>query len=193
MSTITEVSVPASEFALEAAFDSVPEIEVEFDRVVARDGDQPMPHLWVRGPDEPRATRALSADPSIETVEHLSTLEDRQLYQVEWGEAARETIDTLLSENVSILEALGVDGRWQIDLLFPDWEDLSSFYSVCANGGPSIDFRTIGPLDASPWFGQRDLSDKQRGTLRSALELGYYDVPRRITLTELAAELDVSH
>ncbi len=37
------------------------------------------------------------------------------------------------------------------------------------------------------------LTEKQRHTLEVALELGYFETPRDITLKELAAELDITH
>ena len=37
------------------------------------------------------------------------------------------------------------------------------------------------------------LTKTQYETVVTAYELGYFDVPRKVTLKELAAELDVSH
>ncbi|WP_247729837.1 helix-turn-helix domain-containing protein [Halovivax limisalsi] len=59
-----------------------------------------------------------------------------------------------------------------------------------AAAGVSPDLRRLtayegrsGPLDA--------LTDRQREVLRTAFELGYYDVPRTAATTDVAAELDL--
>jgi predicted DNA binding protein len=40
--------------------------------------------------------------------------------------------------------------------------------------------------------GQYMLTDTQRETIQLAHELGYYDIPRDVTMADLASELDVS-
>ncbi|ODR82855.1 DNA-binding protein [Haladaptatus sp. W1] len=40
---------------------------------------------------------------------------------------------------------------------------------------------------------QHELTEQQHETLRSAMEWGYYEIPRRATATDLAEELGVSH
>lgn len=193
MSTIAEISVPAAEFALESTFERVPAVEIEFDRIVARDGDQPLPHVWVRGADGDRVARALRNDGSVDSVASLADLGDQQLYWIEWGDRTCDAIGTLLSENASILDAAGVDGRWRFRLLFTDRDDLSSFYTNCTDDGPSFDLRTIGSPPDSPWCNRNGLTDKQRDTLLAALDAGYYEVPRTISMCTLATDLDVSH
>lgn len=39
---------------------------------------------------------------------------------------------------------------------------------------------------------QYDLTPKQRETLVTALEAGYYEAPREVTMSELADQMDVS-
>ncbi|MDS0476295.1 helix-turn-helix domain-containing protein [Natrinema sp. 1APR25-10V2] len=56
--------------------------------------------------------------------------------------------------------------------------------------GVSLDLRKLGAYD-----GRDDpldeLTDRQREAVRTAYELGYYDVPRSATTDDIAAELDV--
>ena len=43
-----------------------------------------------------------------------------------------------------------------------------------------------------PKMGQFNLSEKQRETLVTALEMGYFKIPRESTLDEIAKTLDIS-
>lgn len=193
MSTVTQISIPAAEFALGPTFERVPDVEIEFDRAVARDGTRPLPYLWAHGVDSDRLIEALQADPTVADAESLADFGEQGFYLIEWADATYGTIDRLLEENASILSASGIEGRWSMELLFPDRDDLSEFYSARSDDGPSFEVLSIETMDSSPRQDHHGLTDKQRNALLAAINAGYYDVPRGISMSDLAAELDVSH
>lgn len=193
MSTVTEISIPASEFALASTFERVPTAEIEFDRAVARDGTQPLPYLWARGADGDRMIDALRADPTVADTDSLADFGEQGFYLIEWADSTYAAIDHLLEENASILSASGIEGHWTMELLFADRDDLSTFYAACSDDGPSFEVLSIESMDASSWQNRNGLTDKQRTALLAAFDAGYYDVPRAISMSELAEELDVSH
>lgn len=193
MSTVTEITIPASEFALGPTFERIPTAEFEFDRAVARDGTQPLPYLWGRGADVDRLFEALRDDPTVATLDLLADLNEQGFYQIEWADGTYALIDRFLRENVSILDARCVEGCWTMKLLFPDRDDLSAFYAAHDGDGPSFEVRSIESMDSSSWQDENGLTDKQREALLAAVDSGYYDVPRAISMSELAGKLDVSH
>ena len=69
---------------------------------------------------------------------------------------------------------------------------LSELYEFCEANGLSLSVDAIYGLEGNGGA-KHGLTDAQHTSLLKARELGYYDVPRAISLSELAAELDVSH
>jgi hypothetical protein len=87
-----------------------------------------------------------------------------------------------------------VDG-WRLDLRFPDQDRCSSYHRACVERGLSIhvlrlstDVGRSEPLEQSA----SHLTHAQWEVLNAANREGYFDVPRRTSLTELATSLDLS-
>ncbi|MFL9708975.1 helix-turn-helix domain-containing protein, partial [Aeromonas veronii] len=68
----------------------------------------------------------------------------------------------------------------------------SEMYDFCEDNGLSLTVDAIYDLtsDDSTQYG---LTDSQYTSLMRAREMGFYEVPRAISLSDLADELDVSH
>lgn len=56
----------------------------------------------------------------------------------------------------------------------------------------TFNIESIQEMEGDP-SGRYGLSEVQYRALTAAVEAGYYQVPREITMEELAAEFDVSH
>jgi predicted DNA binding protein len=91
-----------------------------------------------------------------------------------------------------LLEAEGLGDAWSFRMRFPNHQDLSTFYRQCTDRGfaPELD-EVNNPFSSSEDSGVR-ITEPQREALMTALDKGYFAVPRNITLEELAAELDIS-
>lgn len=84
--------------------------------------------------------------------------------------------------------------RWR--LLLPSAENVDVFYeAVEANlrDGIRLEIGRLGPVDRWNFDSLATVSipPEQRETLRAAIEYGYYEVPRNVTVGELADALDV--
>lgn len=77
-------------------------------------------------------------------------------------------------------------------MLFPDHDSLSRTYEYCTERGLSMDIQKIYDLDEGRQ-GRFRLTDDQQDILAVAFDRGYYKVPRRVTLSGIADEFDVSH
>jgi predicted DNA binding protein len=74
-----------------------------------------------------------------------------------------------------------------------DHERLTEFYRACSERGVGIELVSVrNPGVPREFTAGSGLTGTQRETLRIALENGYFDVPRRTNLGELADQLDVS-
>lgn len=194
MSTIAELEVAADVFALAATFDLIPEAEFEVERVVAYDRKRLLPFVWVTAADHTheQLADALAADPSVDNVELLTDLGDEWLYRMDLVDAIDFLVHLLDEEQATVMAAFGERDRWLLRILFPDRDSLSRSYDFCEEQGVALEVTSIYELDEQR-HGQFGLTKDQHESLVTASKLGYYNVPRGATLSEVADELGISH
>lgn len=192
MATIAEIRLPAEEFALSHTLDSLSEVNFEIERIVAHDPDHIMPYIWATGVEGEDLQNALEEDPSVDQVEEIARPGDEALYQMEWIDSIETLIHILVEEEGTILAAEGRQDGWFMRILFPDREALSRTYEFCDNNDLSLDIQRIYNVDQGKQ-GRFGLTDEQEDTIAAAYEHGYYDVPRDVSLSDFAAELEISH
>lgn len=190
--TIVELELPAEEFALSWTLSELEDIEFEVERFVAHNADHVMPYVWVSGDDGDRINDTLDRDESVEALELLSEFDGEWLYRMEWIDHIQTLVRILVEEDGSILAAFGDESGWQLRVLFAERDALSRTYDYCREAGLTLDIGSIYQLDDGR-EGRFGLTDEQQDTLVTAYERGYFEVPRGITLTDLAEELDISH
>lgn len=193
MSTIVEASVPAAQFALKETIQRVPDATFEAVRIVVGGTDDVIPLVWGVGDDPAAVTRALESDPSVDSVRPVTRLHEATLYQLEWTTRVRIATHLLATRQGAIVSARASDDTWTFRLLFPEREAVAAIVEDCDTYGVDLRIERICPMTESSPLGRSDLTDAQRQTIEAALECGYYDVPRQTTLTELSADLDISH
>lgn len=194
MSTIAELTVPADEFALRETLESVDDIAVEIERVVAHGPDSVMPYLWISGDESSMADidALLEEDPSVDEADLLTDLDEERLYRLNWIDDVTVIVHILTEEKATILQAASEGQWWQFRVLFPERESLASTYDFAREQGFSLDIQKIHQLDEGR-EGRYGLTDAQYETLVSALESGYYEIPRDTDMESLSDELDISH
>lgn len=193
MSTIVEASVPTEQFALEETSRRLPEALFEAVRVVADGSDGVMPLVWGTGGDQATITEALEDDASTDEVKVCTQIRGASLYRLSWTARVRVVTKLLVAERGAVLSARARDGAWTFRILFPHREAVAAIVESCDRYDVDLQIERIHPMTESSRSGQSELTDQQLRTVETALERGYYDVPRKTTLTELSEELDVSH
>ncbi|ELZ04221.1 helix-turn-helix domain-containing protein [Natrialba aegyptia] len=190
MSTIAELRLPATETTLVTAFEHAPEITVELESSVSKT----RPCLWVAGVDRERATGAFDVDPAVIEYDLLVESDSRLLFDVEFADGAGtdQLCEELLIDGGSLLEMWGTDGWWQARVRFHNRETLTQAYDRLNEMGISVDLRRITDV-ADSESGETRLTPEQHEALEAALEYGYFEIPRRISMEELADELGISH
>jgi predicted DNA binding protein len=190
--TIVEVELPTAEFALSETISELDNIEFEVERFVAQDADHIMPFVWVTGNDGDRIKAVLERDESVDNLELLSELDGEWLYRMDWITQIQAVIQILIEEEGSILAAFGDESGWQLRVLFSDRDSLSRTYEYCRESGLTLDIRSIYELEDGR-EGRFGITEEQQSTLEVAFKRDYFDVPRAITLTNLADEIGISH
>lgn len=193
MSTVVEATVPAEQFALYETLQQYPNAEFDILRLVTDGTDRALPFVWATGADLLGLPDALESDPSTEAVDIVADLEDEYLFRMEWIGHIRMIAHLLVEEDASIMDATGRNGSWRFRMLYPERDSVSRTDEFCEDYGIDIEFRRIYQLSDSHRQGQFGLSESQYETLSKAYRDGFYQVPRSVTLEELADQLGVSH
>lgn len=192
MSVIATVEFPAEEFMLGEALVANPGIQVSLERVVPLESTF-IPYFWAEDDSVEEIERALRTDADIESFEVVERVDNEALVRVEWTEDLDGFLDAMDATGGTILQGVGSADRWRVQLRFDDHESLTDFYRQCRDRGLTIDLQSVhNPgIPAQQGLGL-GITETQRETLLAALERGYFDVPRQVNLTELAAEMGIS-
>ncbi|MFC6977290.1 bacterio-opsin activator domain-containing protein [Halomicroarcula sp. GCM10025709] len=192
MSVLATVELPADAFVLDSALSENPGIRVRLERVIPV-GSTFIPYFWASDDSIDAIEAALQVDDDIDSFEILDSTDGETLVRAEWAEDIDGVLDALATADGSIIEGVGEANTWTFSFRFRNHDDLSSFYRACVDRDIRIDIQSIHNPGIPETFGLGfDITEAQREALMTALEAGYYDVPRNINLTDLAAELGLS-
>jgi hypothetical protein len=191
MSIVAEFTIESDQFLLGRVLRTGGRMNVEIERVVPT-SRRIMPYVWVSGDDRAGFEDAVRATDEVHELLHLDTIGDRSLYRIDWDETVESLIYGMVETNATILEAHGGDS-WLFRIRFNDHESLSTFSDYCRQHDIRLDVRRVHNLTAAELREERfGLTNEQREAIELALNRGYFEVPRRTTLADLAADLDVS-
>ena len=194
-STATDAStawfeLPAAGFALVELFEAVPDATTELEPAVANPDDHAL--LMVEADAHRAVDAALRSSPSVAAVERFGRDEHRSRYRVTWEGHARRVLRGLVAEGVTLTGLRGASGCWKLRVLAPDRGAIARAYEVLEDLGCDPNCRSITTFGGG-WANPAGVTDKQHKALARAFELGYYDIPRDITIEELGADLGISH
>lgn len=183
------VTVTVDSFALGDTFGRVPDAEFHTAPVVAQEAGTAIPLLWASTADHGAVEAALQADATTVDACQLSRQEGQSLYRVVWQPGVQAILEALLGRFGSLLDAHGARTGWSFRLIFRQRSSVDDLADRCRDLG--LDAVVQGPTtDRS---NGASVSEKQLEALSAALRMGYYAVPRRRTLEDIADEVGVSH
>lgn len=191
MSVITEFTIPAEAFALHKTLEVVPDATIEIERHATHSREWIMPFLWTTGTDTAAIGDALRADPTTQNVHEIETSGSIGHYRVEWREAFQNVIDDIVDRHGIIQEAEATNGQWYLKLKFIDRDAVRDFQAYFDDQGYQFELERL--YDATAVREREyDLTPEQHTALTTALQLGYFAVPRRTQIGDLATELGIS-
>lgn len=137
----------------------------------------------------------------------LSVLEGQEtVLEYELADADRGLVYVHFEPTPRLEALLSVDRSTQFVMLYPltvthDGSlritivgDESTLRSGIADlpAGIDLELERVGDFQSTPETPAASLTDRQREVLRTALRMGYYEIPRRTTHEEIGATLDVA-
>lgn len=190
MNAILEVEVDAAEFALGRALETDADVTLTLEEVIPT-GPHSMPYFWASGGDLDAFEAAVRENPSVELIRRHLTVSDAALFYATWSAEVRSLLHTVLETEGTVLDGAGADGRWEFTLRFPDRTRLSAFRERCRDQDTALDVERVYSVSAERIESEHGLTETQREILVTAVEQGYFEVPRNCTQEELAAALDI--
>lgn len=190
MSVVARFSIPTDQFELGRTLAAGRDARARFGSVVPTE-QTVVPYVWVANADADAVGAALGASSLVEAAREIHRVDGETLFYVDWTPNAAGVIETIRNARAVLLEATGNGERWSFRLLFSEESELSEFYRTCVDDGYTLDLERVQNT-ASPSGDRTGLTDEQRETLLTALEEGYFAVPRRVTLVELSEMLGIS-
>ncbi|WP_117593485.1 helix-turn-helix domain-containing protein [Haloprofundus halophilus] len=193
MAVVTELHVASDSFPLGTLLTANDEFHVEFERLVPA-GGQVLPIFWAWGGEFDSFESRVRSSRFVDDLTVVERVQGRTLYSVVWNSDVYGFVDGLAEANGVILHARGYDDQsWNFRLLFHSHERLSSFHDYFLAHDVPFTLGRLQTLSEANLRDERiDLTNEQREALFLAFERGYFDSPSRVTLTELADELEIT-
>lgn len=191
MSVIAEFSIPAEDFVLGRALRETEGLAVELEKMIPT-GNATIPYFWVTGEGNEAFDRVLEREPELTSFKVVDEIDDRVLYRAKW-DTSRNTFVQAIDEHDAVLQEAGGDAEaWEFQLRFPDSHQLPEFHTACQDRGIDLRVESLyNPIEPNVVH-TRELTEAQRNLIEHAYDAGYFEVPRRTTLVEIAEELDIS-
>lgn len=189
MVAIIDFEVPAQQFALGRLCEVFPDINIELERVIPL-GSSVIPLLWVSGVDLDEFEREVRSDPIVQDVNDLIQANERWLFKIDWAPEVDGLLDPMIANEADVLRAKGGPEAWEFRTQFENRSRLASFYDDCLTHDVHIEILRI----YNPEFPAENsaLTDLQADALQMSYDAGYWDVPRKVNLVELAEQMEIS-
>ncbi|OVE86215.1 helix-turn-helix domain-containing protein [Natronolimnobius baerhuensis] len=188
MTSIADIEIPAAGTGLGDLFEDVPSLSCEMERVIASSGHC----LWLSGATQDEIERALATSSEIEAYALVSEDTDRWLYDIEFDPETVDPFTVVLEEGGTVLSASASNNTWLLSVRVVDRENVSTLYDRLVDNdvGPTI----VRLFDmAEETHSQCGLTSRQYETLVAAIDHGYFEIPREVSMQELSDELGISH
>ena len=189
MSIVGEFHVATETFALGRAL-RVEGTRIEFDRVVPTGGDAAS--LWVWTDDVDGFVTRLRERSSIDEVTVHDRIDGGALCDVDWDVGEPNVLTGIAAGDLTLLEATGDAERWSFRVRAADWGAVTAFREFCEANDVRLQLGQLSQLTGPGESVGSNLTSVQRETLVEAFRSGYYDAPRRVSLTDLAEKFGVS-
>ncbi|RKD97213.1 helix-turn-helix domain-containing protein [Halopiger aswanensis] len=188
MTSIADIEIPADGTGLGELFEAVPSLNCEMERVIASSGHG----LWLSGASQDDVEAALAESTEIEEYTMISSDGDRWLYDIEFDPDTVDPFTVVLEEGGTVLSASASNDTWLLSVRVVDRESVSTLYDRLVDNDVTPTIVRLFDV-AEETHSQCGLTARQYETLVAAIDHGYFEIPREVSMQELSDELGISH
>jgi predicted DNA binding protein len=142
----------------------------------------------IRGGDDRDWGPELNGLPNVVSVRHLARIGRPNVYQVEWRAPLEHTALLRRYDLIGAVPIVMAQGHASLSLALTK-PRLQMLVRELRRRGFQLEVVEVRPLRGA--LGLEGLTPKQRARFQAAVDAGYFDVPRRVTLEELARRSSV--
>lgn len=191
MAVLVDLEIAAEAFDLGRITTGDDDVHISLDRIVPLTADV-MPFFWAEGTDFEAFEQRVREEPIVDSLEAIARFDHQTLYRVQWSEDAHDFTSILVESGATVLEATG-NTPWLFRLRFDTHAGLRALRDRCREAGIDYRIRNISTqTESTEASTQFRLTPGQHEAIVTAVEAGYFEVPRKTTLDELATGFDVS-
>lgn len=191
MATVAQFTVPSSDFPLGRVFDDLPNARIELERIVPTKAAV-LPYFWVRRTDGKTVLQAIDSSGALRNAEVIDEIDQDVLVRTEWIPDADGLVDWFAKADVTLLSAVGTTDGWTFDIRVEDPATLSAFREHARDHAIAVTVKRLRSLADVLDGDEYGLTAEQEESLLLALDAGYYEEPREVTLADLAADLGIT-
>ncbi|QSW98701.1 helix-turn-helix domain-containing protein [Haloterrigena alkaliphila] len=188
MTSIADIEIPADGTGTGELFEAVPSLTCEMERVIASSGHG----LWLSGPSQDEIETALDDASAIGAYSLINSEDDRWLYDIEFEPDAVDVFELVLEKGGTVLSASASGETWLLSIRFAEREGVSSLYDRLDEADVTPTIVRLFDLEEET-HSQCGLTARQYETLVAAIDHGYFEIPREVSMQELSEELGISH
>ncbi|GAB7017646.1 helix-turn-helix domain-containing protein [Halostagnicola bangensis] len=188
MTSIVDIKLPIDETSLGDVSDTVPTLSCEMEQVISSRNRT----LWLSGADLPVLESALDDASTVRNYQRVGSGDGRWLFDIDFDQDIVDIFEIVRSTDGTVLSASATNGSWQLRVRFVEREALRTLYDRFRSVDitPEI-VRLYDPT--TEMHSRYGMTNQQYETLLAAIDHGYFEIPREISMQELSDELDVSH
>lgn len=191
MVVIADLRMTDGDDPLSDALSSASNVSVVLDSVVPFD-DGILPYVWVEGNCD-TFEGALAAREEVTAVDQKLDTGDRALYRLEWSREHHDVLRSIARTGCTVLAATGNGNGWRYRVRFPSRDGVTRYIERCDELEFDVEVLRIASLTDETVPGRLfELTEKQQEAVELAARRGYFDSPRRTSLSELASQLEIS-
>jgi predicted DNA binding protein len=195
MSLIAEYRLSSPKLPLMGSLAAVPEVTLHVEHEHAENPQEPTIFVWADGERFDTFESELETDESVKSVAMLERLPGRRLYRIQISSRAEVVMYPAgLEVGAAQLAVSATHEGLEVRQRFPDHDALRRYCELCREREVVFSLHRLYSLskDEPSFDTTYGLSQKQCETLQTAVEAGYFDVPRDVQLSDLASSLGVS-
>lgn len=191
MSVEIVLGIKADAFELGRILGTVNELDCRLETLVPL-GEAAVPFVRIHPSEGDSFEAVIEEESAVSDVSLAGEYDGEALYTIAWEAEDDPFFRAIREFDGHVLAAHGRGSSWEFTLYFPNHELVSAFNDRLATDGVDVEIKSV----ANPRMASTDaiaaLTNPQLEALQRAVEAGYYDIPRRISTSELAAEFGIS-
>lgn len=180
---------------LETSVKSAPDVDVTIEQQTRAQNGALDLTIWATGEGLSDFEDGLDADETVDRWILVGRSETRKLYRTRLAPRTGSCMNynEWTDGKAVILSSKRAASGWTVDAFVTDRSALQQFANSCEANDVSFDLLRVSEVDQLQDVHRFGLTELQSDTLLAAFDRGFFSVPRKVNLEELAAPLDVSH